>query len=233
MLQVRKAKERGHAVHGWLDSHHTFSFADYYDPDFMGFRDLRVINEDRIQGGQGFPTHPHKDMEIITYVIEGALEHKDTLGTQSVISPGEVQHMSAGTGIQHSEFNSLRDKETHLLQIWILPNAKGIKPGYGQKSFAEQIKKGELVLAASPEGRSGSIPIHQDVDLYFAKWNSAREQDFKFRGKSRYGWVQLVSGNLDVSGVSLGPGDGLAIAAEENLTLTSKGAAEFLLFDLP
>lgn len=233
MLQVRKSEERGHAVHGWLDSFHTFSFADYYDPSFMGFRALRVINEDRIAGGQGFPTHPHQDMEIVTYVIEGALEHKDTLGTKSTIYPGEVQHMSAGTGIQHSEHNPLKDMGTHLLQIWILPDKRGHAPRYGQKSYSDRLKKEDLVLTISPDGREDSIPIHQDVDLYVGKWNDAREVKFKFRQLGRYGWIQMIKGDLEVAGTLVKAGDGLAIAAEEEVLLKSKTPVEFLIFDLP
>ncbi len=234
MLQVRPADARGHANHGWLDSYHTFSFADYYDPSNMGFRDLRVINEDRIAGGRGFPTHGHNDMEIITYVIEGALAHKDTLGTSSLILPGEVQTMTAGSGIQHSEFNHLQDQSTHLLQIWILPDQSGLKPAYGQKSFAEQLQSvtnKNLVLVASKGAREGSVGIHQDVDLYVGKWATSTRVDFTLR--SPYGWVQMVRGSLVASGQTLSAGDGLAIANEKSLTFESKGAAEFLLFDLP
>ena len=233
MLQIRKSTERGHANHGWLESFHTFSFADYYDPSNMGFRVLRVINEDLIAGGKGFPTHPHQDMEIITYLVEGALEHKDSMGTSSVIYPGEVQHMSAGTGVQHSEFNHFKDKASHLLQIWLLPSQRQVKPQYGQKSFAADLEKKDLVLTASPEGRDGSLPIHQDVDLYVGKWATAREHQFKFRAKSRYGWVQLVSGSLKINDTQLSPGDGLAVTGEEQILLQSKGAVEFLVFDLP
>lgn len=233
MLQVRKSEERGHAEHGWLDSFHTFSFADYYDPVFMGFRVLRVINEDRISGGRGFPTHPHRDMEIITYVIDGGLEHKDTLGTSSVILPGEVQHMSAGTGVEHSEFNHVKDKPCHLLQIWILPDARGVAPRYGQTSFAEKLNKENLVLVVSKDGRNGSLPIHQDTDLYAAKWSSAREHSFTFRAPNRYGWLQLAKGELSVSGQALHAGDGLMISAEKNISLSTVRGAEFLLFDMP
>jgi redox-sensitive bicupin YhaK (pirin superfamily) len=233
MLQLRKSQERGHANHGWLESFHTFSFADYYDPSNMGYRVLRVINEDLVAGGKGFPTHPHQDMEIITYIVEGALEHKDSMGTSSVITPGEVQHMSAGTGVQHSEFNHDREKPTHLLQIWILPDRRGVKPRYGQKSYASELQKKDFVLAVSPDGREGSIPVYQDMELYVSKWASAREKEFNFRGKNRYGWVQLVAGQLEVNDLKLAPGDGLAIAAEEKLWIRSKGAVEFLVFDLP
>jgi quercetin 2,3-dioxygenase len=233
MLQIRKSNERGHAEHGWLESHHTFSFAEYYEPAFMGYRVLRVINEDRIAGAKGFPDHPHQDMEIITYVISGALEHRDTLGNHSKILPGEVQRMSAGTGIRHSEFNPLINQETHLLQIWILPAESGLNPSYEQKSFAQSLRDQDLVLVASLNGRDGSLRIHQDVDLYVAKWNSARQCEFRFSSIGRYGWLQLISGELSVAGQKVSEGDGLAIAAEESLLLRTKGAAEFLLFDLP
>jgi redox-sensitive bicupin YhaK (pirin superfamily) len=233
MQQVRKSQERGHAEHGWLDSFHTFSFADYYDPAFMGFRELRVINDDRISGGRGFPTHPHKDMEIITYVVEGGLEHKDTMGTNSVILPGEVQHMSAGTGVQHSEFNHFKDQPCRLLQIWIQPDTRGVKPRYGQKSFSDDLRKKDLVLTASKDGRDGSLPIYQDVDLYAAKWPGARKTEFSFRAPNRYGWLQIVNGELTVAGQVLGAGDGLAVSGEKNISLSAAGAVEFLLFDLP
>lgn len=232
MIDVRKSNDRGYADHGWLKSHHSFSFADYYDPSHMGFRVLRVINDDIIAGGRGFPTHPHRDMEIITYVVEGALEHKDTLGTSSVIRPGEVQRMSAGTGIQHSEFNHDRDQRTRLLQIWILPDRPGHKPGYEQLSFSDQLKRENLVLTASHDGREGSVSLHQDVDLYVAKWDSAREVPFVFRA-GRYGWLQIVNGTVDVSGSALGAGDGAALRGEAELVLRAAGPAEFLLFDLP
>jgi redox-sensitive bicupin YhaK (pirin superfamily) len=199
----------------------------------MGFRVLRVINEDKIAAGRGFPTHPHQDMEIITYLVDGALEHKDSMGTSSVIYPGEVQHMSAGTGVQHSEFNHFKDRSSHLLQIWLLPDERSVTPGYGQKSFAGDMQTKDLVLAASPDGRNGSLKIRQDVDLYVAKWDSGRESDFQFRGKNRYGWVQLVRGDLSVNGTELQPGDGMAAAGEERITLSAKTGAEFLVFDLP
>ena len=233
MLQLRKSEDRGHANHGWLESYHTFSFADYYDPENMGFRVLRVINEDKISGGRGFPTHPHQDMEIITYMVEGALEHQDSMGTSSVIYPGELQHMSAGTGVRHSEFNHLKDKASHLLQIWLLPSERSVKPTYGQKSFSEDLNTKEMVLTASPEGRDGSLPIHQDVDLYVAKWEKAREYVFQFRSKNRYGWVQLVSGRLQVNDLNLAPGDGVAVTTEGQILLKSSGPVEFMVFDLP
>lgn len=232
MMQVRKSEERGHSNHGWLDSKFSFSFADYYDPDFMGFRDLRVINEDKIQGGTGFPTHPHRDMEIITYVIDGALEHKDSTGTSAVIRPGEVQRMSAGTGIQHSEYNHLKDKATHLLQIWIMPNKRGIQPGYEQKDFAGKIASGNPTLVVSPDGRDGSVRIQQDAELWVAKWARANEHSFTLRD-GRYAWLQVVSGALDVNGTPLAAGDGAALYGEPEIRVKSAVGAEFLYFDLP
>ena len=232
MLQVRRSSERGHADHGWLNSYHTFSFADYYDPGFMGFRDLRVINEDWVAGGKGFPTHPHQDMEIITYVIEGALEHRDTLGTHSVIRPGEVQRMTAGTGIQHSEFNADREQRTHLLQIWILPDRRGHKPGYEQKSFSAKIAREPFALVAAKDGRDGAVSLNQDVDLYCAKWDSPRSASFNFRDRERYGWLQMVSGEVEVAGQTLTSGDALALAKTPTIDVSTKSQAEFLLFDL-
>jgi redox-sensitive bicupin YhaK (pirin superfamily) len=232
MMQLRRSEERGHADHGWLDSYHTFSFADYYDPGFMGFRDLRVINEDRIDGGTGFPTHPHRDMEIITYIIEGELAHKDSTGTVATIKPGEVQRMSAGTGIQHSEFNALNDAKTHLLQIWIQPDKRGVSPSYEQKDFSLRLAEGSgLTLAVSRDGRDGSVKIHQDVDLYAARWSRPNELNFSLR-EGRYAWVQLVSGALEINETLLRPGDGVAIGAEKMLRLKTASTAEFLLFDL-
>lgn len=233
MLKLRKSEDRGHADHGWLNSFHSFSFADYYDPGFMGFRVLRVINDDKISGGRGFPTHPHRDMEIITYVVEGALAHQDTLGTKSVILPGEVQTMSAGTGIQHSEFNHSKDQTTRLLQIWIMTNQQGAKPSYGQKSFAPELEKNSLVLVVSPDGRAGSLAIHQDVDLFAAKWATPRQETFEFRSQARYGWIQVVNGSLQVAGEKLSAGDGLAVSGEKSLRIEGHEPVEFLLFDLP
>lgn len=235
MFAVRRSQERGAANHGWLDSKHTFSFADYYDPRFMGFRVLRVINEDLIAGGAGFPTHPHKDMEIVTYVIEGALAHKDTLGNATTIRPGEVQHMSAGTGIQHSEFNPLPNTTCHLLQIWILPEAAGFSPRYGQISFEEKFASGvatTLALVASRDGRDGSVPMHQDVDIHVGKPRQGDTVVFPFRN-GRYGWLQVVKGSVLAGGHSLEPGDALAVGDEASLSIAAHSDAEFLLFDLP
>ena len=232
MTQIIRSKDRGHANHGWLDSYHTFSFANYYNPDFMGFRDLRVINEDRIAGGGGFPTHPHNDMEIITYLVSGALEHQDTLGNRAVMKPGEVQRMTAGTGIRHSEFNHSKEETAHLLQIWIMPGKRGVQPSYGQKSFAHELETKDLVLLASRDGREGSVEINQDVDLFAAKWTGAREINFALK-PSRYAWIQVVNGTLALGAEKLEPGDGAALQGEASLTLRAQGAAEFLLFDLP
>ncbi len=231
MIQYRRSHERGHANHGWLDSYHTFSFAGYYDLDFMGFRDLRVINEDYIDGGSGFPTHPHADMEIITYIVEGALGHKDTLGNSTTINPGEVQRMSAGTGIQHSEFNHEKNAKTHLLQIWIMPERRGIKPSYGQKSFAAELVTQDLTLVVSKDGREGSVSINQDVDIYAAKWTSARTTKVALK-EDRYAWLQVITGPLKLNGESLNSGDAAAIGNETEISLQSDGEAEFLFFDL-
>lgn len=225
------SQSRGQAQHGWLNSYHTFSFADYYNPEAMGFRALRVINEDRIQGGGGFPPHPHRDMEIITYMVEGALEHQDSMGNRAVIKPGEIQHMSAGTGVVHSEFNPSQTELSHLLQIWILPDKARHAPRYGQKDFSAQLKNNELVLVSSHEGRDGSIPIHQDVNLYLAHWNGTKEEKLTL-APDRHVWVQLVKGDLQVNGETLRDGDALAISDEQELNLVSSEKAEFLLFDL-
>lgn len=232
MVTIRKSKERGHARHGWLDSHHTFSFANYYDPAHMGFSALRVINEDRIEGGTGFPTHPHRDMEIISYVIEGALEHKDSMGNATIIRPGEVQRMSAGTGVRHSEYNHDRKNETHFLQIWILPDGEGYEPGYGQKSFSEEFESGKLVHVISPDGRNGTISIHQDANLYIANSKLAGEEIVPASPSRNY-WVQVVKGDVKVNGHSLASGDGAALTKEEKLSLQWSERSEFLVFDLP
>jgi len=232
MIHMRRAKERGHAERGWLTSFHTFSFADYYDPKFMGFHDLRVINEDWIAGGEGFPTHPHKDMEIVTYVVEGELAHKDSMGNSTAIKPGEVQRMSAGTGIRHSEYNNKQDQKTHLLQIWILPEKKDIPPSYGQKSFTDAFKAKDLTLTVSRDGRDGSISMNQDVDLYVGKWETGKSVQFKARPGRKF-WLQLVKGELSVNNLKMEMGDGAAIAEEGALEIKSGGPSEFLLFDLP
>jgi quercetin 2,3-dioxygenase len=230
MITIRRAGERGHADHGWLDTYHTFSFADYHDPAHMGFRALRVINEDRVHGGRGFGTHGHRDMEIISYVLEGALGHRDSMGTDGVIRPGEVQRMSAGTGVMHSEMNASYDQTVHFLQIWILPESTGITPGYEQKLFPEDEKRGKLRVVASPDARDGSVKIHQDVMLYTTLLEDGESVTHDF-APDRYGWVQVARGEAEVNGQKLSAGDGAAIAKESRVTLTGKGA-EVLLFDL-
>lgn len=231
MLQLRKSEERGNANHGWLKSLHTFSFAGYYDPKHMGFRALRVINEDRIEGGTGFGAHPHRDMEIISYVVKGALEHKDSMGTKAIIRPGEVQRMSAGTGVTHSEYNALPEEETHFFQIWIQPNKMGVAPGYGQKSFEEDLNSKKMVLVVSQDARDGSIGIKQDADLYISRLKKDDFVDFKLRA-NRGAWVQVVKGQLNVNGKELSTGDALSFENEELLTLKALDNSEFMLFDL-
>jgi redox-sensitive bicupin YhaK (pirin superfamily) len=228
MIRIRKSDERGHFDHGWLNTYHTFSFADYHDPDFMGFRDLRVINEDRVAPSQGFGTHGHRDMEIISYVLEGELGHADSMGTGSVIRPGEVQRMSAGTGVRHSEKNA-SDQPVHFLQIWILPERHGITPGYEQKAFPASERDGRLRLVASRDGREGSLTIHQDVDLYTTTLHDGASVDFDFR-PDRYGWVQVARGSVSLNGETLVAGDGAAIEKESHVTIAGDG--EVLLFDL-
>ena len=232
MIQIRPAKERGHADHGWLDTYHTFSFSDYYDPRFMGFRSLRVINEDWVKPGYGFPTHPHRDMEIITYVLEGSLEHKDSMGTGSVIHPGEVQKMSAGTGVRHSEFNHSKSEPVHLLQIWILPEKEGLKPMYEQKTIPAEEKQGKLRLVGSPKGGNGSVTISQDVELYATELAAGQSVEHALE-KGRYAWLQVARGKITVNGQELKAGDGAAITAEPKLQLAGVGdSSEVLLFDL-
>jgi redox-sensitive bicupin YhaK (pirin superfamily) len=228
MIRVRKADERGHFNHGWLNTYHTFSFADYHDPDFMGFRSLRVINEDYVTAGQGFGTHGHRDMEIVTYVLEGALRHADSMGTGSVIRPGEVQRMSAGTGVMHSEKNA-SNEPVHLLQIWILPERHGIRPEYEQKEFPPSERDGKLRLVASHDGRDGSLTIHQDADLYTTTLRDGASVAFDFR-PNRYGWLQVARGSVSLNGQSLNAGDGAAIEKETKVTIAGDGEA--LLFDL-
>ncbi|HKV95623.1 MAG TPA: pirin family protein [Candidatus Angelobacter sp.] len=234
MIQVRRAKERGHADHGWLNTYHTFSFSDYYDPRFMGFRSLRVINEDWVQPGHGFPPHPHRDMEIITYVLEGSLEHKDSMGTGSVIRPGEVQKMSAGTGVRHSEFNHSKTEPVHLYQIWILPEKDGIKPMYEQKAVPSAEKQGKLRLVASPSGGNGSgaVKLYQDAVLFAAELGKAEQVEHEL-GDGRYAWVQVARGAVNVNGNELKAGDGAAVVQESKLQIQgSADASEVLLFDL-
>lgn len=233
MMSIMKSQDRGGANHGWLRSQHTFSFADYYNPSAMAFRALRVINEDWISGGQGFDTHPHRDMEIITVVLEGSLKHKDSMGNSTVILPGEVQRMSAGTGILHSEYNNETSKDTHLLQIWIMPQEYGIKPSYGQKSFVEDLKSKNLVLAVSKDGRDGSISMNQNADVYLGRLTANEEMTYSIK-PDRHIWIQMTKGELSVNGKTLVTGDAIAMSGETHLAMRGAGEkAEFILFDLP
>ena len=232
MIQIRRADERGHADHGWLNTYHTFSFSDYHDPKFMGFRSLRVINEDWVKPGHGFPTHPHRDMEIITYVLEGSLEHKDSMGTGSVIRPGEIQKMSAGTGIRHSEFNHSKSEPVHLLQIWILPEKNGLTPSYEQKTFPTEEKLNQLRIIASPDGNQGSVTIHQDARLYASILQSGTSVHHGLSSR-RHAWIQIARGEVIVNGTRMRAGDGAAFEDDAAIEITGKHAqSEFLLFDL-
>ena len=230
MMSIRKSGERGHANHGWLDSYHTFSFADYYDPKHTNFRALRVINEDFIAPGMGFGTHPHNDMEIITYIVKGALQHKDSMGNSAVMRAGDIQRISAGSGIMHSEFNASSSEPVHLLQIWLMPDKKGVTPGYIEKSFAKA-EPGRLHLATSKTGRDGSIPINQDADLYFSKLEAGQNVELALRPE-RHAWLQLIEGELDANGTRLQAGDAAGLSETEALKLSAVGPAHFLLFDL-
>lgn len=230
MMKIRKAEERGHANHGWLDTYHTFSFADYYDPAQMNFRALRVINEDFIAPGMGFGTHPHRDMEIVTYIVKGALQHRDSMGNSAVMRAGDIQRISAGSGIMHSEFNASSSEPVHLLQIWLMPDQKGVKPGYVERSFARAMP-GQLHLATSKIGRDGSIPIHQDADLYFARLDAGQKTELALR-PGRYAWLQVIDGKLDVNGTRLQAGDGAGISQEEAVKLAAVESSHLLLFDL-
>jgi len=231
MITVRKSQDRGFANHGWLKSYHTFSFAGYFDRNHMNFGNLRVINEDKIAGGRGFDKHPHQDMEIITYVISGALSHQDSMGNSSTILPGEVQIMSAGTGVAHSEFNQKENEETHLLQIWILPKELKIAPRYGQKSFVESLKKNDFILVVSGSGRDGSIMINQDAEIFLGKFKAGKDFDYKVNSNRRI-WVQMIAGKISVNGVALEKGDAAAIEYENNVSLKAEEDSEFLLFSL-
>ncbi len=232
MLEIRKSEDRGVAEHGWLSSRHTFSFANYYDPRHTGFGPLLVINEDRVQPGMGFGTHGHSDMEIISYVLDGALEHKDSMGTGSVIQYGDVQRMSAGSGVQHSEFNHSTNQPVHFLQIWIAPNVKGIAPGYEEKHFNPASKKGQWRLIASPDGRDGSVLIHQDAALYAAILNGDDTLEYALPG-NRSAYLHVARGTLTVNDVPLKAGDALKIIDEPVITVSDATNAEILLFDLP
>ena len=234
-MTIRPAGERGRASFGWLDSRHSFSFGHYYDPEHMGFGPLRVINEDRVEPGKGFGRHGHSDMEIISYVLEGALEHKDSIGTGSIIRPGDVQRMSAGTGVEHSEYNASATDPVHFLQIWILPEETGLEPGYEQKSFANDEKRSRLRLVGSRDGRDGSVTIHQDVDLYAALLADGESLSHELPA-GRRGWLQVARGAVEVNGKALAAGDGVAVAAVNAepypLDITGRDEAEILLFDM-
>lgn len=232
MLELRKSAERGHANHGWLDSYHSFSFADYYDPSHMGFGPLRVINDDRIDAGAGFGTHGHRDMEIITYMLDGALEHKDSMGTGSVIRPGDVQRMSAGNGVQHSEFNHSKEHGAHLLQIWIQPDVTGIAPSYEEKNFVRSEKEGQLRLVASPDGSNGSVRMHQDARVYAGLFESGQRADLPLAA-DRLAYVHMARGSALVNGQKLDAGDALKISHETALRIEHGEQAEVLVFDLP
>lgn len=231
MIKIRKADRRGHFDFRWLNTFHTFSFGDYYDPAFMGFRSLRVINEDFVHSGRGFPTHAHRDMEIITYILEGSLEHRDSMGNGSVIRPGDVQRMTAGTGVSHSESNPSREQSVHLLQIWILPDQGGLKPGYEQKAFSDDQKQGRMCLVASEDGRDGSVTIHQDASVYATVLGEGNEVVHTV-APGRHAWLQVARGAVTVNGENLDQGDGAAVSNEERVAITGREAAEVLLFDL-
>ena len=231
MMTIRRANERGHANHGWLNAHHTFSFADYYDPSWMGFRSLRVINDDTIAGGGGFGTHPHRDMEIVTYILSGALQHRDSMGHQAVLKAGDVQRISAGAGIEHSEFNYSPVEPVHLLQIWLKPERKGVKPTYGERSFGNGHATQGLTLVASRGGRESSLAINQDADLWLVRLETGASAQHALK-TGRHAWLQVAEGELDLNGQALHAGDGAALSEETTLTLTAKGPAQALLFDL-
>lgn len=231
MLAIRQAAERGRASFGWLDSRHTFSFGHYYDPAYMGFGPLRVINEDRVEPGRGFDTHGHMDMEIISYVLDGALAHEDSMGNGSVIRPGDVQRMSAGTGVRHSEFNDSDSEAVHFLQIWIIPEKSGMPPGYEQKHFTAAEKQGALRLVGSRDGREGSVTIHQDVDLFAARLDSGESVAYEI-SNGRKGWVQLARGAASLNGQALQAGDGVAIVGPLEISVAGQSDSEILLFDM-
>jgi redox-sensitive bicupin YhaK (pirin superfamily) len=231
MITIRRSNERGGGDFGWLNSRHTFSFDTYHDPRFMGFRSLRVINEDWVKGGHGFPMHPHRDMEIITYLLDGELEHKDSMGNGSIIRPGDGQRMSAGTGVRHSEANASDTETAHLLQIWIMPDRSGHKPGYEQKSFPEAEKRGKFRQIAGPDGKDGSVTIHQDAKLYVSQLEAEQEVKHEL-GDGRHAWLQVARGTVELNGKSLNQGDGAAVSDEQKLVVKGTRDAEILLFDL-
>ena len=231
MVTIRPAEERGKTNWGWLDSRHTFSFGDYYDPAHLHFRSLRVINDDRIAPGRGFPTHPHRDMEIVTVVLDGGLQHRDSLGNGSVIRPNEVQRMTAGTGITHSEFNPSDAEPAHFLQIWLMPEEEGLTPSYEQTEYPDSATRGRLCLVASRDGRDGSVTIHQDADIYVTKLEKGDSVCHDVAG-GRYAWVQAATGSVNLNGVTLSEGDGAAIRDEDAIVITGESKAEVLVFDL-
>jgi hypothetical protein len=231
MMTIRPAGERGHAEHGWLDSHHTFSFADYYDPKHMGFRNLRVINEDRVEAGKGFGRHSHRDMEIISYVLEGALEHSDSMGTGSIIRPGDVQTMSAGKGVAHSEFNGSKEEPVHFLQIWIQPSERNIEPSYEQKTFSREDKQGKLRVVASPDGREGSVTIHTDAVLRAGLFDKGESTELAL-AEGRHAYVHVARGKVKVNGQELVAGDGATISEEKRVQVEGIEGGEVLVFDL-
>jgi redox-sensitive bicupin YhaK (pirin superfamily) len=231
MIQVRKAAERGHFNHGWLDTYHTFSFDQYFDPAHMGFRSLRVINDDRVQPGQGFGMHGHRDMEIITYVLDGALAHRDSMGNGAALRPGELQHMTAGTGVRHSEFNPSEEEWVHLYQIWLLPERKGLPPSYEQKAFSEAERRNTLRLVASPTGEDGSLTIRQDARLYLATLQAGATVAHALN-PGRHAWLQVLRGEVALNGQRLAAGDGAAVSGEQQLQIQSEHDAEVMLFDL-
>src|ERR1043166_5070461 len=231
MIIIRRSKERGHFDHGWLNTYHTFSFDQYYDPRYMGFRSLRVINEDFVAAGRGFSKHGHRDMEIGTYILDGALKHEDSMGNGSVIRPGDVQRMTAGTGVRHSEFNGSADEPVHLLQIWIIPNADNLQPSYEQKAFTVEERQNQLRLIASHDGRDSSVSMNQDVSLFASILDSGKSVEYPIDQK-RYGWLQVARGTVEVNGEQANQGDGVVVVAESSLTIRAAEPAEVLLFDL-
>ncbi len=231
MMTIRHRDDRGHAQHGWLDSHHTFSFANYFDADHMGFRSLRVINEDRVVAGEGFGTHPHRDMEIVSYVLEGGLEHRDSMGTGSVIRPGDVQRMSAGTGVLHSEYNASKTDPVHFLQIWIIPSKRGIEPSYEQKTFTDAEKNGKLRVVASPDGRDGSVTVHADAVVHAGIFCEGQNAELAI-AQGRGVWVHVARGKVRLNGQVLEAGDGAALTDEPIVRVEGVDAGEVLLFDL-
>ena len=231
MITIRRSNERGHFDHGWLNTYHTFSFDQYYDPRYMGFRSLRVINEDFVAAGRGFPQHGHRDMEIITYILEGALKHEDSMGNGSVIRPGDVQRMTAGTGVRHSEQNASLSERVHLLQIWILPNTVGLVPSYEQKAFTEDERRGQLRLIASEDGREGTVQVHQDVSLFASILPAGGEVEHAM-DQQRYAWLQIARGAVEVNGERADQGDGAIAIGESNLRIRAAEDSEVLLFDL-